>query len=197
METKKLGDLALAVGLSQETILRTAKDVGVDLDKRKTEEILNLKLREICLSDVSRAEARTASIHYAYYTKIAFGVIGFVSAIGLFAGIGRVPLLSRLVLGIFREKATILLSFGILLGSVIPSALGWYVREVGRKPWTVYGLLYPEELVSVVGYARSVEFALFMGTVIALIVLFGIFCMYLIATREKKSEELIRGGGNG
>jgi cytochrome d ubiquinol oxidase subunit I len=194
---KKLGDLALAVGLSQETILRTAKDMGVDLDKRKTEEILNLKLREICLSDVSRAEARTTLVHYAYYTKIAFGIIGFVSAICLFAGLSRVPLLSRLVLGIFKERVPVLLSFGILLGSVIPSVLGWYVREVGRKPWTVYGLLYPEELVSVVGYARSAEFALFMGTIIAMIVLFGIFCMYIIATRQRKSEELIRGGGNG
>jgi cytochrome d ubiquinol oxidase subunit I len=89
------------------------------------------------------------------------------------------------------------LSLGILLGSVIPSALGWYVREAGRKPWTVYGLLYPEELVSVVEYARSAEFAIFMGIVVALIVVSGIFGMYLIASRERKSEELLRGGGNG
>lgn len=194
---KKLGDLAYAVGLSEETLFSTASSLGITLDRIKTREILNLELKELCLADLERAESKTSIVHYVYYTKIAFGVIGFISAIGLFARLSNLPVLSRIVQRILGERATILLSLGILLGSVIPSAAGWYVREVGRKPWTVYGLLYPEELVTVVEYARSAGFALFMGIVIALIVLFGIFGMHIIATREKKSDELIRGGGNG
>lgn len=101
-----------------------------------------------------------------------------------------------MVKGILGERAVFLLSVGIILGSAVPSALGWYVREVGRKPWTVYGLLYPDELVSVFEPARSGGFALFMALVIASVVFSGLLAMYIVATRGRKSEELSGGDEN-
>ena len=128
-------------------------------------------------------------VHAAYYTKITFGIIGFVSAIALFAYFRKVPLLSSLVEKILGNRALLILPLGVFLGAVIPAVLGWYVREVGRKPWTVYGIFYPEELVTVVGYGRSFEFAFFMGVTIVAIAAFGMVSMYLVATR-------FRGGDN-
>jgi cytochrome d ubiquinol oxidase subunit I len=193
---KRLGDLALSVGLDRDAIIGIAGSLGVNLDRSRTEEVLDTKLRDLCLSDLSRAEEKTEILHYAYYTKIFFGILGFLSAIALFAALRTVPVLSKVVKGILGERAVFLLSVGIMLGSTVPSALGWYVREVGRKPWTVYGLLYPDELVSVFEPARSGGFALFMALVIASVVFSGLLAMYIVATRGRKSEELSGGDEN-
>jgi cytochrome d ubiquinol oxidase subunit I len=98
---RKLGDLTLAVGLTKEALFSTASSLGVSLDKTRTEEVLNLGLRDLCLADLAKAEAKISSIHYAYYTKIAFGIIGLASTIGFFAILREIPLLSKAVRRIF------------------------------------------------------------------------------------------------
>lgn len=190
----KLGELAEKLGITEDTVLTTAEQIGVKIGSMELQKALNTELRQICLADLKRAESRIAVIHAAYYTKIAFGVIGFVSAIALFAHFRRVPLLTSLVNRILGERAMLILPLGVFFGALIPSVLGWYVREVGRKPWTVYGVLYPEELVTVVGYGRSFEFAIFMSVVIIAVVAFGITSMYIVATRGYKY--LFRGDGD-
>ncbi|MCS7121768.1 MAG: cytochrome ubiquinol oxidase subunit I [Archaeoglobaceae archaeon] len=183
--TTKVGDLAKLAGLTKDELSLIAKEIGAPLDPRKLDVVWNTEVRQLCYSDLEKAMKRITTVHASYYTKISFGILGFVSAIALFLHF-KSSSISNIVKRVLGEKAIVVLSLLIFLGSVIPSVFGWYVREVGRKPWTVYGLLYPEELVTVVGYARTTEFAAFMIFVVSLIAIFGIFAMYLIAKRYER-----------
>lgn len=71
-------------------------------------------------------------IHYLYYAKLAL--------IGLLVLATLIYILYWFILK--KEPPKIVLYFGILFPLLvqIASALGWAVREIGRKPWTVYGI---------------------------------------------------------
>ncbi|MET1123824.1 MAG: cytochrome ubiquinol oxidase subunit I [Archaeoglobaceae archaeon] len=196
LENVRLGDVATKLGLDRESLIALASSAGVSLKEETLSSTLNLELKTLCLSDLAKARERITAVHAAYYTKIAFGVLGFVSAIALFGYLRGLPVISRIVEKVLGARSILALSVLVFLGSAVPSVLGWYVREVGRKPWTVYGLLYPEELVTVVGYGRTPEFAALMAITITIIVLFGVLAMYLVATREYRFLDLLRGGGN-
>ena len=75
-------------------------------------------------------------IHYAYYTKIGLSV-----AMGLFT--------LAVALAILRGKqVTRPWLIGLALSPLVAQAvsfLGWFVREAGRKPFTVYGMFTPLE----------------------------------------------------
>lgn len=191
----KLGDLANSVGLSKEKVLLIAKEVGVTVDPKKVSAVYDANLRDVCLSDLEKAVSKVQVVHASYYTKIFFGVIGFLASISLFASL-RFESFSKIFSRLFGDRTLLILSIAIFLGSAIPSALGWFVREVGRKPWTVYGLLYPEELVTVVGYALTPQFLAFMALAILVIGLSGIYAMLIVAKREPKFLELLRGEKN-
>jgi cytochrome d ubiquinol oxidase subunit I len=66
------------------------------------------------------------------------------------------------------------------------------VREVGRSPWTVYGLIYPAELVTPVPI-NPIVLALFV-VVFATIAVVGLYGMYIVATRPPKFLELLKKG---
>ncbi|WP_202318958.1 cytochrome ubiquinol oxidase subunit I [Archaeoglobus neptunius] len=195
--SSKLGDLVKSVGLSRDYLLALSSELGVQISEKNIDSALNTGLKRICYTDLDRSLSRMQVVHTAYYTKIAFGILGFISAVALFAHLYRINPISMLVLKILGERSVVVLSFLILLGSVIPSTLGWFVREVGRKPWTVYGLLYPDDLVTVVGSAVTPEFAAFMGLVIAAIGVSGLFAMYTVATRGYRFVELLKKGSGG
>jgi cytochrome d ubiquinol oxidase subunit I len=93
-----------------------------------------------------------------------------------------------------ERRRVLILALLLVLGTVIPAVAGWYVREVGRKPWTVYGLLYPSELVTPVPYSTSPSFLAFAYLVILAVNIGGLFAMYLVATREYKFLELLKKG---
>ncbi len=70
-------------------------------------------------------------IHYLYYTKIGLGIfLGLIALIMTFL--------------IYRKK---LPKWSLWLGVLSPaiaqitSFLGWGVREMGRKPWAIYGIM--------------------------------------------------------
>ncbi len=191
----KLGDLANSVGLSKEKVLLIAKEVGVTVDAKKVSAVYDANLRDVCLSDLEKAISKIQVVHVSYYTKIFFGVIGFLASISLFVSL-KFKRFSNLFNRFLGDKTLLILSIAIFLGSAIPSALGWFVREVGRKPWTVYGLLYPEELVTIVGYALTPQFLAFMALVILAIALSGIYAMLIVAKREIRFLELLRGEKN-
>lgn len=192
----KFGELATSAGLSMSSIKTIASSIGVDVDQKRLESLWNTEVKEICISDVEKAMKNLEVIHLSYYAKISFGVVGFISAFALFSYLKGIRPISTIIERFFHKKTILILSTLIFLGSAIPSALGWYVRELGRKPWTVYGLFYPEELVTVVSYARTAEFAILFGFVIVIIALTGIFAMYLVATRELRFLDLLRGEKN-
>ncbi len=192
--SRTLADLGEAVGLTKETLLSLSSKLGVSISENQLDTALKTELKEICYADLEKSLSRMSAVHAAYYVKVAFGAVGFVSALSLFAYFYSLPVVSSAVRR-FGGRAVLIFAALTLLGSAIPSVLGWYVREVGRKPWTVYGLLYPEELVTVVDYGRSAEFATLMALAILAVGISGIFAMYLVATRSHKFAELLKKDG--
>ena len=75
-------------------------------------------------------------IHYFYYTKITLGIL-----LGIYALIIAYFLVLR------KAKPEQIPGWLLALAPITPvvaqlvSFLGWAVREVGRKPWTIYGIM--------------------------------------------------------
>jgi cytochrome d ubiquinol oxidase subunit I len=89
------------------------------------------------------------------------------------------------------RKSDFLLSFLVVVASIFASGLGWFVREDGRKPWTVYGLLYPEELVTPVPIGPIVIVFALLFVAVAIV---GIYGIYVVSTRRLKFIELLKKG---
>jgi len=190
---KTVGDLIKAVGLPNTLTLQSA---GLTVDFSN---IASVKLADLCLQDLQKAKAYMPLIYTAYYTKVTFAIVGGLAAAVLFFYFYRAPGLSALATAIARlfgdeRRRVFILALLLVLGTVIPAVMGWYVREVGRKPWTVYGLLYPSELMTPVPYSTSPGFLAFAYLVILAVNLGGLFAMYLVATREYKFLELLKKG---
>ncbi|MEZ0319893.1 MAG: cytochrome ubiquinol oxidase subunit I [Pyrobaculum sp.] len=158
-----------------------------------------VKLADLCLADLDRAMSYMPLIHTVYYIKVTFAIIGGLAAAVLFFYFYKVPGLSalaQLIAKIFGDerRRVFVLAVLLVLGTVLPAVFGWAVREVGRKPWTVYGLLYPSELMTPVPYATSPEFLAVAYIVILAVNLGGLYAMYIVATREYKFLELLKKG---
>ena len=75
-------------------------------------------------------------IHYVYYTKIGLAVL-----LGLYA------LLASYLVFIRKAELPAWIIKLALPAAVVAQAvswMGWVVREVGRKPWTIYGVMTPD-----------------------------------------------------
>jgi len=156
----------------------------------------SVSVKSVCLSDLSRSESRLPLINAIYYLKIAFGIVDLVALVGLVAlnfNLGPLSKLTRRVLSrLGEQKGVFLLSLLVVVASVFASGIGWFVREDGRKPWTVYGLLYPEELATSVPIGPV--FILFAVLFVA-VALVGIYGIYVVSTRRLKFIELLKKGG--
>jgi cytochrome d ubiquinol oxidase subunit I len=157
--------------------------------------ISSVNLKSICLSDLSKSESRLPLINAVYYLKIAFGIVDLVALVGLVALIFDLSILSKVTRRVLRrlgdKRGIFVFSLLVAVASILASGIGWFVREDGRKPWTVYGLLYPEELMTrVTIWPVVVIFALFFVT----IALVGIYGIYVVSTRRLKFIELLKKG---
>ncbi len=76
-------------------------------------------------------------LHYIYYSKIGLGIL-----LGLYALL--------VVFTTWRRGVASLPAFLLKLAPVaagvaqLVSFMGWAVREIGRKPWTIYGVMTPD-----------------------------------------------------
>ncbi|MEM4574455.1 MAG: cytochrome ubiquinol oxidase subunit I [Candidatus Caldarchaeum sp.] len=156
----------------------------------------NIKLRDLCMQSLAEAEVRIPLINASYVVKIGSGVIAFVAAIALAATVYDVKGLTKVAKALERpfgrKKFLLLLTLLIVIGSVLPSSLGWFIREVGRKPWTVYGLLTPNELVTPVpvSFETMALFTLAFGAM----AFGGMYGMYLVAAKPLEFVKLLRKG---
>jgi cytochrome d ubiquinol oxidase subunit I len=119
-----------------------------------------------------------------------------VSLLALTASTFNIPILSKTATTIFRRlgnRGTILfLSIILLISTITPASLGWFIRETGRKPWTVYGLLYPADLSTPVPI-NPVVLAAFTITFVAMAAV-GIYGMYVVSMKRMKFIELLKKG---
>jgi cytochrome d ubiquinol oxidase subunit I len=194
-----IGDLAKTLNLSKDTLISIANSINVKLDPNKLDTILSTKVRDVCISDLNKALQRLELVHIAYYTKIGGGVVAFVASIALAGLLYNVPVITPLVNLVLRpikrnETKIFLLASLIFIGVVLAAFFGWFVREVGRKPWTVYGLLYPEELVSISPVSREPSFVATAALIILGVNLGGLYAMYVVATRELRFLDLLKKG---
>ena len=146
-----------------------------------------VSLKSVCLSDLAKSEARLPLMNTLYYLKIAFGIADLASLVGLIGlnfSLGLLTKATKRVLSRMSEQRGIfLLSLVVVAASILASGLGWFIREDGRKPWTVYGLLYPEELITAVPIGPVFILFAVLFVVVAVI---GIYGIYVVSTRRLK-----------
>ncbi|MEN2975041.1 MAG: cytochrome ubiquinol oxidase subunit I, partial [Candidatus Caldarchaeales archaeon] len=129
--------------------------------------LAGVSLKEIAVKDTQEALEKLPIVRIMYETKIILAGIGIIISL---------MIISTLVFKKFwmgREK---ILFYGGLAMLFIPpaiSGLGWAVREIGRKPWTVYGLLYPEELITLNPVNVWVGLTILAGIIAGLVLTFG------------------------
>ncbi len=155
-----------------------------------------VSLKSVCLSDLAKSESRLPMINALYYLKIAFGIVDLIGLFGLIAlnfNLGPLSRITRRVLSrLSEQRGVFLLSLVVVATSILASGIGWFIREDGRKPWTVYGLLYPEELITSVPVGPV--FILFAVLFVAVAAI-GIYGIYVVSTRRLKFIELLKKGG--
>jgi cytochrome d ubiquinol oxidase subunit I len=137
-----------------------------------------ISLREIAIRDTQIALSKLRLVYPLYTIKISLAIIGgLVSLLFIFQSI---------VLRRLRISDKIIYYLGLLFGFLTPtiSALGWAVREIGRKPWTVYGLLYPEELISPLTLPTYTLVILVLTLIVILIIM--VYSVYVVLTRPPK-----------
>lgn len=156
----------------------------------------SLSLKQLCSTDVLSSASNLTVVNGVFLSKIASGIVALVTLLALASLVFDFGFISRIGRKIFdglgREKAMFLLSVIFLVGVMMAAGLGWFVREVGRKPWTVYGLVYPEELITPVPVSPIV-LGLFT-LAFALVAIIGLYGMYYVATRPLKFTELLDKG---
>lgn len=124
-------------------------------------------------------------LHLFYYSMVISGVIIVVLAIGHFGLYSRT--IRGLVQGLLRIKVETFVLYGSFLGAtlaIIASVAGWATREMGRHPWTVYGLITYNDVVN----AHAIT-PLFTGSIIALeigVLLAGMWGIYMVFFKKLK-----------
>lgn len=130
-------------------------------------------------------------LHFLYYSMVISGVILVVLSIGHFGLYSN--LIRKLVKILFRMKIETFVLYGSFVGSalaILASVAGWASREMGRHPWTIYGLVTYNDIVN----AHQIT-PLFTSAVIALeigILLAGLWGIHMIYF--KKLDPRRRGG---
>jgi len=119
-----------------------------------------------------------------------------MAIVGLFAlnfNLGPFSRLAKRILNRYGERRSMfLLSLLVVSASIFASGLGWFVREDGRKPWTVYGLIYPEEVITPVSISPFVFVA--FALIFVAVAVIGVYGIYIVSTKRLKFTELLKKG---
>ncbi|MEM4211594.1 MAG: cytochrome ubiquinol oxidase subunit I, partial [Nitrososphaerota archaeon] len=171
------------------------KDIIPATSKTSLDQTLyELDIGELCRRDLIRTQNNTPLLNTVYYVKIGGGIAALAGSVGLFLtfyNFGPFSKILRKILGLLGQKISVaLLSILVLSGSILASTIGWFVREVGRSPWTIYGYLWKEEIITAVPI-DAVIITMFTITFLA-IGLASASAMYLIATRPQRLDEMLR-----
>ncbi|MCE4624598.1 MAG: cytochrome ubiquinol oxidase subunit I [Desulfurococcales archaeon] len=75
-------------------------------------------------------------IHYVYYTKIGLAIlVGLYALLGSYYVVIKKAIPPKWILSLALPAAVVI---------QMVSWMGWAVREIGRKPWTIYGVMTPD-----------------------------------------------------
>jgi cytochrome d ubiquinol oxidase subunit I len=131
-----------------------------------------------------------------YYAMIISGIVLVVLSIaylGLFSK--KIDRLVRAVIRISTERFVVYSSFLAAFLGIIAGSAGWAVRELGRQPWTIYGLVRPEQVIT--PNPITPLFSYFIMLVEAMILVSGTIALYFIPTKSlweiETKVEVVRG----
>lgn len=183
------------------SLLDLANELGLNLSSivspNTSIDRLNISISTICKGDLEQAMANMNAVHYSYYLKIAVGVVALLSSAVLalsYYNVKGLSWLARKFLVGNSYRAVFAWSFILFISASAAAILGWFVREVGRKPWTVYGLLYPQEVVTPIQLSQSPIFLAIASLVIIAVAVLGYGAMFLVATRPQLVKKIFREG---
>jgi cytochrome d ubiquinol oxidase subunit I len=155
-------------------------------------------LPSVAEDTLTRMQSMQSTIFPMYLTMVISGIILFIFAIGYF-GLYLKPLgkLVRVVTRIQVERFIIFTSFPAAVLGALAASTGWAVREEGRLPWVVYGLVQYSQVITPNPVTPALT-ALIIT--IEMVMLFGgIAAIYIILTgrgknggRQKDSEEKVK-----
>ncbi|MGC8583978.1 MAG: cytochrome ubiquinol oxidase subunit I [Thermoproteus sp.] len=165
--------------------------------------LANATLAQNCEAAVLSLEPLAPLVSAMYYTMVGSGILLAIAALlVLLTYLVRAPVLSAIadfinfrLLGklLGRDNVLPFLASAMAVLSAVAASAGWAAREVGRQPWTVYGLFTTNEVVTSVEVTPG--FAAFVLLVLAAIAALGAAAMYYTATRPGLIDKL-RGGGH-
>jgi cytochrome d ubiquinol oxidase subunit I len=141
---------------------------------------------------INTAEQMMPVLSALYLAMIISGILLFIFSIafvGLFSQ--QIDRLVRVVLRMPTERFVVLSSFVAPVLGIISGSAGWAVREVGRQPWTIYGLIRPEQVIT--PNPITPLFSYFIVLVELLVFIGGIIALYFIPTKSLMELEVVRG----
>ncbi len=156
----------------------------------------NVTLLQNCREAVESIESIAPIISGFYYVMIGAGIVaGLAAILTLFSFLWRVPTLSRISDAINNAIAKLvtkdvlpLLVFIMAIAADLASISGWAAREIGRQPWTIYGLVTTNEVVTPIQITPLFEvivYAIFTAVAIG-----GAVAMYYAATRPELLDRI-------
>jgi len=133
---------------------------------------MTMNSKEVGLTDFSKADRPPIAIpFFSFRIMVGCGL--------LMIGIAWLGCVCRLSLGLERHRILLWSTFLSFPLPFIATLTGWFTAEVGRQPWTVYGVMRTADAVSpdlTVG-ATTTSLA-FFGAIYVLIFAFGTVCIY-------------------
>ncbi|GGP19623.1 cytochrome oxidase subunit I [Thermocladium modestius] len=167
--------------------------------------IANTTLADNCVDAVKSIESLAPLVSGFYYSMIVAGIVaGLASLLALFTFLWRAPAISRLsdainygVIGrvVGRDRVLPLLVLAMAIAADVASTAGWAAREVGRQPWTVYGMITTNEVVTPVTISPAFEAIVFL--VFTAVAIGGGVAMIYAAKRPELLDRLRRAVGGG
>jgi cytochrome d ubiquinol oxidase subunit I len=144
------------------------------------------------IQSTSYAQQIEPLLNGLYYTMVFSGVVLAIFGIAFFGLYSKkIDKLVRLITRVPTERFLIYSSFIAPILGLAAGGSGWAIREIGRHPWTVYGLLQFTQIITPFQITPAFS-ALIIGIEI-LIFLGGLVALYFIPTRalEKAEEEIV------
>ncbi len=154
-------------------------DYFIEVTKNSTSHLYStIDIGEMALNDLYKALEYLPLVFSLYSLKITLAVLaGLVGLVFMYTWL-------RPSLWMRRERLMFYLVIFFSVAVTIVSSLGWAVRELGRKPWTIYGLFYPEELISLVELNPVTILIVIGGLILSLSMM--ILTLYLVLWRRSR-----------
>lgn len=141
---------------------------------------------------VATAQQLEPLLHLLYYTMAIGGGILLIFSIAYFGLYSKkLDRLVRLVTRLPTEKFVIYTSFIAPVVGLAAGGSGWAIREIGRHPWTVYGLIEYSQVVT--PSTITPQFTALIMILESALLIGGLLALYFVPTRalERDEEQLV------